>query len=82
MLGELPEEIKIEQQPSGKYDFAHLFAKDRAELQKFIDQVLAAIQYDAILWISYPKGSSGVKTDLICALTLAWQTDNIKSYNC
>ncbi|HZD56363.1 MAG TPA: hypothetical protein VE136_06560 [Anaerolineales bacterium] len=64
LLGELPEEVKIEQQPSGKFDFAHLFAKDRSELDKFIDQVLAAIEYDATLWISYPKGGSGVKTDL------------------
>lgn len=64
MLGEVPEEIKIEQEPSGRFDFAHLFVKERRELEQFIDQVLQAIEYDAILWISYPKGSSGVKTDL------------------
>ena len=64
MLGEMPEGLEIEQEPSGKFDFAHLFVKDRNELEQFIDQVLRAIEYDAILWISYPKGSSGVKTDL------------------
>ena len=44
--------------------FAHLFVKDRAELDQFIDQVLQVIEYDALLWISYPKGGSGVETDL------------------
>ena len=64
MLGDAPDEVKIEQEPSGEFDFAHLFVKDRNELEQFIDQVLQAIEYDAILWISYPKGSSGVTTDL------------------
>jgi len=64
ILGEVPEQVEIEHQPSGEFDFAHLFVKDRKELDQFIDQVLQAIKYGAILWISYPKGSSGVKTDL------------------
>ena len=63
-LGEVPEELEIEQNPSGKFDFAHLFVKDLNELERFIDQVLKAVEYDAVLWISYPKGSSGVDTDL------------------
>ena len=63
-LGEVPAGVTIEQKPTGEFDFAHLFAKDRKELERFIDRVLQAIQYDAILWISYPKGSSGVETDL------------------
>ena len=64
MLGEVPEGLEIEQEPLGEFDFAHLFVKDRNELEHFIDLVLQAIEYDAVLWISYPKGSSGVKTDL------------------
>ena len=64
LLGELPEEIKIEGELFGKYDFAHPFVKERAELEQFMDQVLQVIEYDVILWISYPKGGSGVKTDL------------------
>jgi hypothetical protein len=64
MLGELPEEVQIESKSSGAFDLAHLFVRDHKELDQFIDQVLPAIEYDAILWISYPKGGSGVKTDL------------------
>ena len=39
-LGEVSEEVKIEQEPNGEFDFAHLFVKDRNELDQFIDQVL------------------------------------------
>lgn len=63
-LGQPPEGLEIVQEPSGQFDFAHLFVKDRNELERFIDRVLEAIKYDAVLWISYPKGSSGVDTDL------------------
>jgi hypothetical protein len=64
LLVDVPEGVKIEGDLSGEFDFAQLFVKDRNELDQFIDQVLTAIEYDALLWISYPKGSSGVKTDL------------------
>ena len=63
-LGDVPEALEIEQEPSGEFDFAHLFVKDLNELERFIDRVLQAVEYDAVLWISYPKGSSGVDTDL------------------
>ncbi|UCG24729.1 MAG: hypothetical protein JSW55_01660 [Chloroflexota bacterium] len=64
MLGELPDGLRIEHEASAKFDFGQLFVKDSAELEAFIDQVLGAVEYDAILWIAYPKGSSGVETDL------------------
>jgi len=63
-LGEAPEGLEIEHEPSGKFDYSHLFVKHRDELEWFIDPVLGAIQHDSILWISYPKGGSGVDTDL------------------
>jgi hypothetical protein len=64
MLGEVPDEIRIVQSPKGKFDFVHLFVKVRKELDQFIDRVLQAVEYDTLLWTSYPKGTSRVKTDL------------------
>lgn len=64
LLGELPGGLVVDFEIKGKYDFAHLFIKDRAALAAHIDAVLGAIDYDAIFWISYPKGSSGIKTDI------------------
>lgn len=43
MLGELPEQLTIEKEPLGEFDFAHLFVKDSHELDLFIDPVLQAI---------------------------------------
>lgn len=50
--------------PDGTNEFAHLFVKDSNDLNLYIDQVLKAIAYDAVLWISYLMGSSGVASDL------------------
>lgn len=64
LLGDIPEEVQLAYELPGSFDFAHLFVKDRQELDQSIDLVLQAITYDAICWISYPKGSSGIKTDI------------------
>lgn len=64
LLGETPGGLAIDLVLDGIYDFAQLFAKDRAQLDESIAGVLAAIENDAVLWICYPKGSSGVKSDL------------------
>jgi hypothetical protein len=63
-LGDLPQDLQVEIKPAGTYDFVHLFVKDSTELRAQIDLALQAVEYDALLWISYPKGTSGVKTDL------------------
>ena len=63
-LAPLPAGVAVEEVPAGKYDFVHLFVKDQAELKQFGPKALEAVAYDGLLWISYPKKSSGAKTDL------------------
>lgn len=63
-LGDIPEGLDLREEPGDSFDFAQLFATDRAELEVYVDRLLAVIEYDAILWVCYPKGSSGVETDL------------------
>jgi hypothetical protein len=65
-LGQLPEGVQVVTQAEGDnlYDFVHLFVVDRAELERLSPGAMAAARYDALLWISYPKISSGVPTDL------------------
>ncbi len=63
LLKELPD-FHFDPAPAGKYDYAQLFARDMAELDRLIDAVLPAIEYDALLWVCYPKGTSGIKTDI------------------
>jgi hypothetical protein len=64
VLGELPQELQLHREAMGSYDFVHLFVKNFAELDEWIDCALKAVEHDALFWISYPKGSSGVQTDL------------------
>jgi hypothetical protein len=63
-LEPLPEGIGLEQVPEGKYDFVHLFVTNGAELERFGPVALRSATYDGLFWISYPKRSSKVKTDL------------------
>jgi hypothetical protein len=63
-LDPLPEGLKIVARPSAPLDFVHLFVKDKAGLDTLVAQALRSLKDDGIFWISYPKGSAKVKTDL------------------
>jgi hypothetical protein len=65
-LGELPEGTRLSEQPDpeAEYDFCHLFAKNSSQLADLVPTAAKAIRYDGLLWVSYPKKSSKVETDL------------------
>ena len=46
------------------FDFVHLFVKHSAEYADLSPIAFGAVTYDGLLWISYPKKSSNVETDL------------------
>lgn len=67
LVGGLPEGTAVEAAPSGgngSYDFVHLFAGSVAELNEKAPLALAAVKPDGLLWFSYPKKSSKIKTDI------------------
>lgn len=41
-----------------------IFVNNNLEFVDFLSNHLAAIEQDGVLWFAYPKGSSGVKTDI------------------
>lgn len=65
-LGALPHGIELIQRLSKtrSLDFIHFFTKERNKLEKSFPQLKAALNWDGILWISWPKGSSKVATDI------------------
>ena len=63
-LGDLPQGVEVAHEPVGTFDFVHLFVKDVAELENLGPAAIEAVKYDGILWISYPKRSSRVETDI------------------
>ena len=64
LLGDFPEGVQVSEEPEGKYDFVHLFVTNSADLDRLRQTAMDAVEYDGLLWISYPKRSSKVATDL------------------
>jgi len=71
-LGKLLEGVERFDKLGGKFDFIHLFVKNIKELESFGPKALSALKYDGILWISYPKKSSKVETDI--SRDVGWDT--------
>ena len=45
-------------------DFIHLFCTRFADLQQITTSYKKALKKDGLLWLSWPKGSSAIETDL------------------
>jgi hypothetical protein len=63
-LGKLPAGVTLSKQLHGPLDFIQYFAKSKADLEKIFPELKQALSQNGSLWISWPKGSSGVATDL------------------
>jgi len=64
-LQPLPEGAQLVTATTGTaVDFCHLFAINSVQLAELLPTALAACKYDGLLWISYPKQSSKVESDL------------------
>lgn len=70
-----PDEVRVELKSAlsacevvsdskGPVDFAMLFTKSKAELAKEFKRISKALAPAGMLWVSWPKKSSGVATDL------------------
>ncbi len=68
----LPQEVELElagdipqcQPAKTDLDFAMIFLTGQAELKKHFSSFARRLQPTGILWVSWPKKSSGVSTDL------------------
>jgi hypothetical protein len=63
-LGPLPAGVRLATRPARGTPFIQLFTTRRAELAVQLPKLGRAIAPDGMLWISWPKGTSGVKTDV------------------
>ena len=64
LLGELPPGAKLQDGVRGKTPFVHVFTTKKAGLSKSLPRLGKAIFPDGVLWISWPKKSAGVPTDV------------------
>lgn len=47
-----------------RLDFVHMFAERRAELARALSKLIARIKPEGMIWVSWPKRTSGVPTDI------------------
>ena len=60
----MPAGVEAVEKLSGKFDWVQVFVKNKAEIDKLAPRVAKALKPDSVLWISFPKGSSKIQTDL------------------
>ena len=62
-LGSLPAGVKMAASGTG-FRQVHWFVTSRAQMEQELGKVLPLVKGEAMCWIYYPKGSSGMQTDL------------------
>lgn len=63
-LGALPPGSKTETKPTGDVDLVQIFVSSMAGLKQKLRTLKANVKPNAFIWVTYPKGTSKVKTDL------------------
>jgi hypothetical protein len=64
LLGELPDGVRVKSRLRGPLDVIVFFTTRRPELERRLPALRRAMDPAAGLWIAWPKGSSGVDTDM------------------
>ncbi|HEX6270278.1 MAG TPA: hypothetical protein VFZ43_08595 [Anaerolineales bacterium] len=79
-VDELKHDTAMSPTLNGKFDWIQIFVKSKAELDGLAPKVAKALKPESMLWISFPKGTSKIQTDLtrdkgwegVQALDLKW----------
>ncbi|HWW37704.1 YdeI/OmpD-associated family protein [Pedobacter sp.] len=64
ITGDVPETIELCYKDDRPYDVALVFVRYEEELTAQLRILSATLKSNTVLWIAYPKKSSGIKTDL------------------
>jgi len=64
IVGKLPDDVKVMERPKAPVDLVHLFMREAAPLGKKLIAYRDMIAPDGMIWVSWPKKSSHLVTDL------------------
>jgi hypothetical protein len=64
LLGELPDAVRVLARPGAGMDVVVWFVTARRELERGLERLRGPIAPAGMLWVAWPKRSSGVATDL------------------
>jgi hypothetical protein len=59
-----PAGVRLTARLGSNAGFVHVFSTSRADLDRALSRVRKAMAQDAVVWVSWPKKSSGVKSDI------------------
>jgi hypothetical protein len=79
-LKPLPSGVELTEELQGKLDWIQVFVKNKAELDRIAPKAARALKPEGSLWLTFPKGTSKVQTDLtrdkgwdsVAKLNLKW----------
>ena len=60
----LPEGVQLSDSLDGKYDWLQVFVRNEIELVAILPHMLASLKLESLVWLTFPKGSSKIQTDL------------------
>lgn len=63
-LGKIPDNAAVKKKLSGSLDFIQYFSAGKKDLEAAFSDLKKSIKHNGMLWISWPKLTSGLKTDL------------------
>jgi hypothetical protein len=63
-LSPLPDNVSIKKSLNAEVDFIHLFVRDQKTFEKEFSKGKKYLKKDGMMWVSWPKKSSKVPTDL------------------
>ena len=64
LLGRVARSVEFSDKLKNASTFVHIFTKSRGELEKRLSIVREKVADTGIIWVSWPKKSSGVRTDV------------------
>ena len=64
-LGDLPDSVRISSKLDAKpFDLIMLFVQTEREMKQQFTRLMKSLNQNGMLWVAWPKKSSGVETDL------------------
>lgn len=63
-LEPLPEKAEVQTVADGTCDFLQIFCYDKADVDRYAPVTVQALKPDGLLWMTYPKKSAKIKTDI------------------
>jgi hypothetical protein len=64
LVAPLPDGVRMATSIGATTDLVHLFVTSRNDLERTLRSTLTKLRDDAPIWVSWPKKSSGVPTDI------------------